>query len=115
MFCAFSGLEMTENGLSLILVYPPYRGFPTDEFYIQAFNDIYPYVEAVSVMTYDFSNPQKPGNCIFLFLILIPFINMLKFLVWQCKMDSRIKIIYFSNFRSQCPFVLDEVMSRETH
>lgn len=55
------GLEMTENGLSLILVYPPYRGFPTDEFYIQAFNDIYPYVEAVSVMTYDFSNPQKPG------------------------------------------------------
>ncbi|XP_075980329.1 chitinase domain-containing protein 1 [Anticarsia gemmatalis] len=55
------GLEMNENDLSLILVYPPFRGYPTDEFFIQAFNDIYPYVEAVSVMTYDFSNPQKPG------------------------------------------------------
>uniref|UniRef100_A0A2A4K9T6 Chitinase domain-containing protein 1 n=1 Tax=Heliothis virescens TaxID=7102 RepID=A0A2A4K9T6_HELVI len=55
------GLEMSEEDLSLILVYPPYRGYPTDEFFIQAFNDIYPYVEAVSVMTYDFSSPQKPG------------------------------------------------------
>lgn len=56
-----SGLEMSEDDFSLILVYPPFRGYPTDEFFIQAFNDIYPYVEAVSVMTYDFSNPQKPG------------------------------------------------------
>ncbi|KAI8439528.1 hypothetical protein MSG28_013283 [Choristoneura fumiferana] len=55
------GLEMSEDDFSLILVYPPFRGYPTDEFFIQAFNDIYPYVEAVSVMTYDFSNPQKPG------------------------------------------------------
>lgn len=55
------GLEMSDDDLSLILVYPPFRGYPTDEFFIQAFNDIYPYVEAVSVMTYDFSNPQKPG------------------------------------------------------
>lgn len=57
----FSGLEMAQDDLSLILVYPPFRGFPTDEFYLEAFNDIYPYVDAVSVMTYDFSNPQKPG------------------------------------------------------
>lgn len=55
------GLEMSEGDLSLILVYPPFRGYPTDEFFIQAFNDIHPYVDAVSVMTYDFSNPQKPG------------------------------------------------------
>ncbi|XP_049875703.1 chitinase domain-containing protein 1 [Pectinophora gossypiella] len=55
------GMEMNEEDLSLILVYPPFRGYPTDEFFIQAFNDIYPYVEAVSVMTYDFSSPQKPG------------------------------------------------------
>ncbi|CAH0725683.1 unnamed protein product, partial [Brenthis ino] len=55
------GLEMTEDDLSLILVYPPFRGYPSDEFFIQAFNEIYPYVDAVSVMTYDFSNPQKPG------------------------------------------------------
>ncbi|XP_072944827.1 chitinase domain-containing protein 1 [Epargyreus clarus] len=55
------GLEMSEENLSLILVYPPFRGYPSDEFFIQAFNDIHPYVEAVSVMTYDFSNPQKPG------------------------------------------------------
>lgn len=53
---------MNEDDLKLILVYPPFRGYPTDEFFIQAFNDIYPYVEAVSVMTYDFSSPQKPGN-----------------------------------------------------
>lgn len=58
----FPGLEMSEDNLSVILVYPPFRGFPTDEFFIQAFNDIYPYVEAVSVMTYDFSSPQKPGK-----------------------------------------------------
>ncbi|XP_023937231.1 chitinase domain-containing protein 1 [Bicyclus anynana] len=55
------GLEMTEDNLSLIIVYPPFRGYPSDEFFIQAFNEIYPYVNAVSVMTYDFSNPQKPG------------------------------------------------------
>ncbi|XP_059052671.1 chitinase domain-containing protein 1 [Achroia grisella] len=55
------GSEMSDDNLSLILVYPPFRGYPNDEFFIQAFNDIYPYVEAVSVMTYDFSNPQKPG------------------------------------------------------
>lgn len=60
-FIQHFGLEMTEDDLKLILVYPPFRGFPTDEFFIQAFNDIYPYVEAVSVMTYDFSSPQKPG------------------------------------------------------
>lgn len=61
---------MNEDDLSLILVYPPFRGFPTDEFFIQAFNDIYPYVEAVSIMTYDFSNPQKPGNLRRLFSVL---------------------------------------------
>lgn len=55
---------MAEDDYKLILVYPPFRGYPTDEFFIQAFNDIYPYVEAVSVMTYDFSNPQKPGEFI---------------------------------------------------
>ncbi|CAH2216974.1 jg1368 [Pararge aegeria aegeria] len=54
------GLQMTEDNLSLIIVYPPFRGYPSDEFFIQAFNEIHPYVNAVSVMTYDFSNPQKP-------------------------------------------------------
>lgn len=53
---------MSEDDLSLVLVYPPFRGYPSDEFFIQAFNEIYPYVQAVSVMTYDFSNPQKPGK-----------------------------------------------------
>ncbi|XP_063829550.1 chitinase domain-containing protein 1 [Ostrinia nubilalis] len=60
-FIQHFGLEMAEDELKLILVYPPFRGYPTDEFFIQAFNDIHPYVQAVSVMTYDFSNPQKPG------------------------------------------------------
>lgn len=60
-FFFVSGLEMNEDDFKLILVYPPFRGYPTDEFFIQAFNDIHPYVEAVSVMTYDFSSPQKPG------------------------------------------------------
>lgn len=53
---------MGEDNLSVILVYPPYRGYPADEFFVHAFNDIYPYVAAVSIMTYDFSNPQKPGQ-----------------------------------------------------
>lgn len=66
-----SGLAMNEDDLKLILVYPPFRGFPTDEFFIQAFNDIYPYVEAVSVMTYDFSSPQKPGKNIAIYTILM--------------------------------------------
>ncbi|CAH4030008.1 chitinase domain-containing protein 1 [Pieris brassicae] len=55
------GLEMSEDDLKLILVYPPFRGYPTDEFFVKAYNDIYPYVEAISVMTYDFSSTQKPG------------------------------------------------------
>ncbi|KAL4711527.1 hypothetical protein ACJJTC_000543 [Scirpophaga incertulas] len=55
------GLAMNEQGLKLILVYPPFRGYPSDEFFIKAFNEIHPYVEAVSVMTYDFSSTQKPG------------------------------------------------------
>ncbi|XP_013148325.1 PREDICTED: chitinase domain-containing protein 1 [Papilio polytes] len=55
------GLAMDENDFKLILVYPPFRGYPSDDFLVQAFNEIYPYVEAVSVMTYDYSNPQKPG------------------------------------------------------
>lgn len=58
----FAGMEMKEENFGVILVYPPFRGYPTDEFFVQAFNDIYPYVEAVSVMTYDFSSPQKPGE-----------------------------------------------------
>lgn len=55
---------MDENDFKLILVYPPFRGYPSDDFLVQAFNEIYPYVEAVSVMTYDYSNPQKPGKSI---------------------------------------------------
>nr|AZS52288.1 chitinase 1 [Plutella xylostella] len=55
------GLEMSEDDYSTIIVYPPFRGYPTDEFFIQAFDEIYPYVTAVSVMTYDYSSPQKPG------------------------------------------------------
>lgn len=60
----FSGLSLSEENLSVILVYPPFRGYPADDFFVQAFNDIYPYVTAVSVMTYDFSSAQKPGNLI---------------------------------------------------
>lgn len=56
---------MSQADLSLIVVYPPFRGFPSDEFFIQAYNEIYPYVTAVSVMTYDFSNPQRPGEFLY--------------------------------------------------
>ncbi|CAG9564648.1 unnamed protein product [Danaus chrysippus] len=60
-FIQHFGLEMSEDNYHLILVYPPFRGYPSDDFFVQAFNEIHPYVDAVSVMTYDFSNPQKPG------------------------------------------------------
>ncbi|CAH2043832.1 unnamed protein product, partial [Iphiclides podalirius] len=56
------GLEMNKVGLKLILVYPPLYGYSSDDFFIEAFNDIHPYVDAISVMTYDYSNPQNPGD-----------------------------------------------------
>lgn len=55
---------MNDDGFKLILVYPPFRGYPSDEFFIEAYGEIYPHVDAISVMTYDFSNPQNPGTFI---------------------------------------------------
>lgn len=53
---------MAESLLDLILVLPPSRGQPNDEDLIQQFSALHPYVSAFSLMTYDFSNPQRPGD-----------------------------------------------------
>lgn len=54
-------MELKEDDLAVMLVYPPFRGYPSDEFFIQAFNDFYPYLHGLILMTYDYSDPQKPG------------------------------------------------------
>lgn len=60
-FTKLLGLELAEANFDLILVYPPYRGYPRDDFFVEAFDALYQYVTGFSLMTYDFSNPQNPG------------------------------------------------------
>lgn len=48
-------------GLSLILVIPPIRGHDPEAFDTEDFQQLAEDVTAFSLMTYDFSNPQRPG------------------------------------------------------
>ena len=52
---------MAESLFDFIIVLPPSRGQANDEDLVQQFTSLYPYVTAFSLMTYDFSNPQRPG------------------------------------------------------
>lgn len=56
---------MAEYLLDFIVVLPPSRGQANDDDLIKQFTSLYPYVTAFSLMTYDFSNPQRPGKLIF--------------------------------------------------
>lgn len=49
------------DGLELILVIPPVRGIKQEMFTAEHFNELSEAVTAFSLMTYDFSNPQRPG------------------------------------------------------
>ncbi|KAK6626443.1 hypothetical protein RUM44_008916 [Polyplax serrata] len=49
------------NSLELILVIPPFRGLENEIFTAEHFNKLREYVDFFSLMTYDYSNPQRPG------------------------------------------------------
>lgn len=53
--------ELQQAGLKLILVIPPMREEMHNLFSEKHFNRLYPHVSAFSLMTYDFSNVQRPG------------------------------------------------------
>lgn len=55
-----------ENNLEFILVIPPKRG-EHELFTSKDFDGLYDHVTAFSLMTYDYSNPQMPGNSTFLY------------------------------------------------
>lgn len=48
-------------GLRTVLVIPPIRGADYNFFTSENFETLYPVMEAFSLVTYDFSNPQRPG------------------------------------------------------
>lgn len=50
-----------QAGLKLILVIPPFREEMHNLFSDKHFEHLYPHVTAFSLMTYDFSNVQRPG------------------------------------------------------
>ncbi|EZA47618.1 hypothetical protein DMN91_012217 [Ooceraea biroi] len=53
--------RLGKHNLDVILAIPPSRGAQVELFTRQQFNDLAPYVRAFSLMTYDYSNIQKPG------------------------------------------------------
>jgi chitinase domain-containing protein 1 len=53
--------KLSESDFDLILVVPPVRKEMVDLFSRNHFEALYPHVTAFSLMTYDFSNAQRPG------------------------------------------------------
>lgn len=52
---------MSAATLDFILVVPPIRGLKQEMFTKENFDDLYDHVTAFSLMTYDYSTPQRPG------------------------------------------------------
>lgn len=57
----FLGTKVIRSSLDFILVVPPMHGMPREMFDNKHFDALYDYVTAFSLMTYDYSNPQRPG------------------------------------------------------
>lgn len=55
------GDKMKASNLDFILVTPPYRALQQELFTKENFDELYDHVTAFSLMSYDFSTPQKPG------------------------------------------------------
>ncbi|KAI4503533.1 hypothetical protein M0802_000936 [Mischocyttarus mexicanus] len=53
--------KLKNNNLDVILAIPPSRGSKTQLFSRDHFNELAPYIKAFSLMTYDYSNVQRPG------------------------------------------------------
>lgn len=56
------GDKVKASNLDFILVTPPYRAIQQELFTKENFDELYDHVTAFSLMSYDFSTPQKPGN-----------------------------------------------------
>lgn len=52
---------MKKYGFRVILVIPPLRGKNYDFFSASNFETLFPLIEAFTLVTYDYSNPQRPG------------------------------------------------------
>jgi len=48
--------------LDIVLVVPPARKETVDLFSAKHFELLYPFITAFSLMTYDYSSIQRPGN-----------------------------------------------------
>lgn len=66
-----AAIVMKDQALDLILVIPPNRGNEI-LFDDNNFEALYDYVTGFSLMTYDFSNPHRPGKKFSNYLICFP-------------------------------------------
>ncbi|XP_050448680.1 chitinase domain-containing protein 1 isoform X2 [Cataglyphis hispanica] len=57
----FIAQELKKHNLDIILAIPPSRGAQVELFSKQQFDDLASYVNAFSLMTYDYSSIQRPG------------------------------------------------------
>ncbi|XP_066588096.1 chitinase domain-containing protein 1 [Prorops nasuta] len=53
--------KLSKSNLDIIIAIPPFRGTKVELFSKEHFNKLEPYVKAFSLMTYDYSNVQRPG------------------------------------------------------
>lgn len=67
---------MKASNLDFILVTPPYRALQQELFTKENFDELYDHVTAFSLMSYDFSTPQKPGNYLLVHLFCIDSLNI---------------------------------------
>lgn len=68
LFCYILAQSLKKDDRQMILVVPPARKEMYDLFSRSHFEELFPYVTAFSLMTYDFSSFQRPGKCILKFL-----------------------------------------------
>lgn len=57
----FIAQKLKKHDLDIILAVPPFRGAQVELFSKQQFDDLASYVNAFSLMTYDYSSIQRPG------------------------------------------------------
>lgn len=57
----FIAEKLKDNNMDVVVAVPPSRGFKTQLFTREHFDELSPYVKAFSLMTYDYSTVQRPG------------------------------------------------------
>lgn len=86
--------KFKENSLEIILVIPPSRGYKNEIFTEEHFSQLSDFVSSFSLMTYDYSNPQRPGPNSPLQWVK----KCVEFLVPDSKNPKRSKILLGLNF-----------------